>query len=464
MGFFGKKPKIGGIIDVIRCDEPSYLIWKWHPQGTIEGKNRRENAIRWGSRLRVREGSVAAFVYEQTNGTIQDYIEGPFDEIIETANLPLISNIVGLAYGGDTPFQAEVYFINLAQVIQQKFAVPYFDIYDPRFLDFGVPTAVRGTISFRISDYKEFIKLHKLETFTMNDFELQIKDAVTRYVKSAVANAPEEQGIPVVQLERKMNIINEQAEADIKKRLFNDFGVTVSGLDIAVIDIDKTSEGYQQLKAVTQDLTSQTIQSQTEVNIREMRDSQKLSVLERAGRIITDIKEDQYARHKQTQSANYPAYQTESAEHVGIAGAEGLSKMGAGGTVNMTGNGMNPAAMMAGIAVGSAIGQNLAGNMSNMMGNVTRPGMQQPVTPPPVSSVMYHVAVNGHPTGPFDIATLAQMAVAGSFSKDSLVWTVGMAQWSKAGDIEGLKSIFSQTPPPISNDESGMPPIPPETE
>ena len=460
MGFFGKKSKDSGILDIIRCDEPSYLIWKWHPQGTIEGKNRRENAIRWGSRLRVREGSVAVFVYEQTDGTIQDYIEGPFDELIETANFPVISNIIGLAYGEDTPFQAEVYFINMAQVIQQKFVVPYFDIYDPRFLDFGVPVAVRGTISFRITDYKEFIKLHKLETFTMSDFELQIKDVVARFVKSAVANAPEEYGIPVVQLERKINIINEQVEEDIKKRLYNDFGVTVSGIDIAVIDIDKTSEGYQQLKAVTQDLATQTMHAQTEVNIREMHDSQKLSVLERGGRIITDIKEDQYARHKQTQSANYSAYQTEAAEHVGIAGAEGLGKMGTGDAGNMSSAGMNPAAMMAGMAVGSAIGQNLAGNMGDMMRNVSHSGLKQSVASPSVSSVMYYVAVNGHPTGPFDIATLTQMAEVGSFLKESLVWTAGMNQWSKAGDIEGLKSLFSQTPPPISNDDSEMPPIP----
>ena len=32
MGLFDKKD--GGFMNVIRCDEPSYLIWKWHPSGT----------------------------------------------------------------------------------------------------------------------------------------------------------------------------------------------------------------------------------------------------------------------------------------------------------------------------------------------------------------------------------------------------------------------------------------------
>lgn len=134
--------------------------------------------------MRVKDGSVAVFVYKQKDGSFQDYIEGPFDEILKTKNIPVISNVLGLAYEGESPFQAEIYFINLARIIQIKFAVPYFDIYDPRFLDYGVPTAVRGTVSFKITDYKEFIKLHRLETFTLEEFQDQVKNAITRYVKA----------------------------------------------------------------------------------------------------------------------------------------------------------------------------------------------------------------------------------------------------------------------------------------
>lgn len=63
------------LMDEIRCDESSYLIWKWHPKG-LEGDSR-ENAIRWGSPLRVKDGEVAVFVYKQEDGISQDYIEGP---------------------------------------------------------------------------------------------------------------------------------------------------------------------------------------------------------------------------------------------------------------------------------------------------------------------------------------------------------------------------------------------------
>ena len=62
MGLFRNNPN-GGIMDVIRCDETEYLIWKWHPSGSAEGESTKENAIRWGSSLRVKTGEAAVFIY-----------------------------------------------------------------------------------------------------------------------------------------------------------------------------------------------------------------------------------------------------------------------------------------------------------------------------------------------------------------------------------------------------------------
>ena len=166
MGLFSKLTS-GGLMNEIRCDEPSYLIWKWRPAG---GNGKRENAIRWGSSLRVKDGEVAVFVYKHGDGTLQDFIEGPFDGIADTKNLPILADLIGLAYDSGTPFQAEIYFINLASIIQTRFAVPYFEVADPRFPDFSVPVAVRGTIGFKIKDYRQFIKLHRLAEFTLEDF------------------------------------------------------------------------------------------------------------------------------------------------------------------------------------------------------------------------------------------------------------------------------------------------------
>ena len=441
-------------MDEIRCDEPSYLIWKWHPAGSELGNNNRENAIRWGSSLRVKDGEVAVFVYKQKDGTMQDFIVGPFDQTIKTANFPVLASIVGLAYEGGTPFQAEVYFINLAQVIQVKFGVPFFEVYDPRFEDFGVPVAVRGTISFKISDYREFIKLHRLTSFNLEDFQRQIRDAVTRYVKDVVANAPATNNIPLVQIESKTAQINDVVELDISERLQDTFGVTVSGVDISAIELDKSSAGYRELMSVTKDIAGATVKAEAEARIKDIADKQRIEMENYEESLRIQREEGQYAQHKATQTANIGAFQVEKQAEVGVAGAEALGQMGANGAGNINlggggeGTGFNMAAMMASMAVGGAVGQNIAGSMNNMMSGINQPA-QPGATPPPVPTIAYNVAVNGQATGPYDIAILKQMAAAGQFTADSLVWKAGMAQWQKASTIDEFKEVLANVMPPI---------------
>lgn len=436
-----KKPKAGGFMDEIRCDEPSYLIWKWHPNGSQLGNNNRENAIRWGSSLRVKDGEVAVFVYKQKDVTMQDFIEGPFDKTIKTENFPILASIIGLAYDGGTPFQAEVYFINFAKIIQVKFGVPFFDVYDPRFMDFGVPVAVRGTISFQISDYRQFIKLHRLNSFNLEDFQKQIKDAVIRYVKDVVTNAPSANNIPVVQLETKTSQINDVVEYNVSLRMKEDFGVEIKGVDIGTIEIDKASEGYRQLMSVTKDVTATRIHAETTDYVE---------------RIRIQREEGQYAMHKQTQSANLGAFTVEKQAEVGIAGAEALGQMGAvgAGSVNLGdgSTGFNPAAMMAGMTLGGVVGQNIANSMNGMMAGMSN--VQQAMTPPPLPKVQYHVAVNGQATGPYDLSALAQLITSGVLTKDTLVWKNGMENWDKAENQPDINALFANSMPPI-------PPVPP---
>ena len=414
MSPFDKQKRTGGFMDEIRCDEPSYLIWKWHPAGVQLGED-----------------------------TMQDFIEGPFDQILKTANLPVLASIVGLAYEGGTPFQAEVYFINLAKIIQVKFGVPFFDVYDPRFADFGVPVAVRGTVSFSISDYREFIKLHRLNNFSLDDFQKQIRDAACRYVKDSVANAPAAHSIPVIQLESKIAQINDAIEYDISERLKESFGVLVSGVDIAAIEIDKASDSYRQLMAVTKNIAATKIQAETADYVERLRIQRE---------------EGQYAQHKATQTANIGAFQVEKQAEVGVAGAAALGQMGVNGAGDVNiggggdGTGFNMASMMASMAVGGAVGQNIAGAMNHMMGGIQQP-VQSGMTPPPIPAAAYHIAVNGQATGPFDIPVLAQMVTAGQLTADSLVWKSGMTQWMKAVEVDELKSLFPAMPPIPSSEK-----------
>ena len=449
MGLFGfGSSKEGGFMDVIRCDEPEYLVWKWSPDPS-GAPTKKENAIRYGSSLRVKDGEVAVFVYRQSNGTMQDYIEGPYDKKIETANFPVLTSIVGAAFGGSSPFQAEIYFINLSGNVQVKFAVPYFDVFDPRFLDFAVPMSVHGTITFNITDYRQFIKLNRLLSFDLYDFEQQIKAAVCKYVKGFVSNAPAAANIPVLQIERRTMEISDMIQARLAADFVNDFGVNLKRLDISDIVVDKDSEGYAELRNITADQQTRTIEAQTEIGIKNMADMQAINAENMEETLRIQREEVQRAQRLQTESNFLGAHALNQQTEVMKTAAESLGKMGSSMDFG-SGGGMNPAGMMAGMMMGGAVGSQMASMMNQMGGSMMN---QQMNTPPPMPTVSYFVAVNGQQSGPFTTAQLQQLAATGQFTPNTLVWKNGMAAWAAAKDVAELASLFaSNTPPP--------PPIP----
>jgi len=464
MALFGKtsNPE-GGFMDVIRCDQPEYLIWKWRPDAaeaidetgkegghTREGVNAtvKENAIRYGSSLRVKDGEVAVFVYAQKDGTFQDFIEGPYDGTIKTANFPVLARIVGAAFGGASPFQAEIYFINTAGINQIPFGVPFFDVFDPRFLDFAVPVAVRGKLTFKLVDYKAFIKLHRLINFNLDDFKKQIKSAIAKYVKGVVTNIPGEHGIPVLQLERKILDINKIVEDYIKSRMAEEFGVVVSSIDIDAIEAAKDSVGYQKLMSVTQDIAAQTTQAQADINIKNMQDTQRINAENMEDTLRRQREEAQRAQKLQTEGANFAVHQLNQQAEVAKTAASSLGQMGQGASLG--GGGLNPGAMMAGMAMGGMAGQQMAGMMGNMMQGMNQPpaGGMPGAMPPPPPIAQYNVAVNGQTTGPFTMEQLAQMAQSGQLTDKSMVWKTGMAEWAAAGAVQELTPLFAPIPPP----------------
>lgn len=453
MGIFSKKD--GGMMNVIRCDEKEYLVWKWRPNGQELGSSKRENAIRYGSSLRVKDGEIAIFVYSSKDkGTCQDIIVGPHDQNISSANFPVLSSIVGLGFGGDSPFQAEIYFINLSENVQILFGVPYFDVFDPRFPDFPVPVAVRGTITFNISDYQSFIRNNRLINFDISDFKQQIRSAVIKYTKSILIGFPNSHKIPAIQLEGHILQANDVLETYLKERFESDFGVSLKALDIEAIEINKESPAYKELKRITADVTSSTVLAQSDVNIQNLKDTQRITTdnLEKSLRIQRE--EAQRAQRLKTETDFIGAHAIDRQADVMQTAAESLGAMG--GTIGGGAGegGFNPVSMMTGMMMGGAIGGQMAGVMNQMgqnMGNIAQQSMQ---TPPPVPQpISYFVYLNGQQAGPLDESQLRQLILSGELKEDTFVWKQGMQQWVAAKDTE-LNRLFAPVPPPF-------PPVPP---
>lgn len=434
MGLF-RNNKEGGIMDTIRCDEKEFLIWKWSPTGE---KSKKENAIRYGSSLQVKDGEVAVFVYKQNNGTMQDFIEGPFQETIKTANFPILTSIVGLAFGGSSPFQAEIYFINLAGNIQIPFYIPDFMVYDHRFQNFGAPIQVKGRLIFNIADYRQFVKLNRMAAFNLDDFHEQVKTAINRYVKSAIAKAPKEYGIPVLQIEQKLDEVNTLIEEKLKPLFYDDFGINLKRADIGSIQVNRENDEYKRLQQVAGKQEEKMIDTQTNINLDNMEETLRIN-----------REEHRRAQKLQTESNYIRTHALNQQTDVLKTAAASLGEMGNMGTGDSSG--MNPANMMAGMMMGGAVGGQMA-NMMNMMGQGMNQDMYQNMqTPPPPPVVQYMVIVNGQQCGPFNPEELIGLYNSGRITTKTYIWKQGMSNWESLENINELNNLLQlngNTPPP----------------
>jgi membrane protease subunit (stomatin/prohibitin family) len=107
---------------------------------------------------------------------------------------------------------------------------------------------------------------------------------------------------------------------------------------------------------------------------------------------------------------------------------------------------------------GAGMGMGMGFAMANQMGQTFTGGQQQqpqnqqatPPTPPPVPPTLaFHAVINGQQAGPFDMNVLKDMAMKNQLTKEVLVWREGMANWTAAGQVPELTSVFGNVPPPI---------------
>lgn len=148
MDIFGKiKEKLSNeFIDIVE--------WLDYTDDTIAHRfERYQNEIKNGAKLIVREGQTAVFINE---GQLAD-VFGPGTYDLTTQNLPILSTLKGWKYGFNSPFKAEVYFVNTHLFTDEKWGTKSpITLSDDRF---GlVEIRAFGTYAFKISDAGKFIK------------------------------------------------------------------------------------------------------------------------------------------------------------------------------------------------------------------------------------------------------------------------------------------------------------------
>lgn len=176
-----------GIMDAIRSqfieviewldDSGNTLLYRFPVQG---------QEIKNGARLTVRESQAAVFVYQ---GQIADVFT-PGLYTIDGGNTPILSKIGAWMHGFNSPFKAEVYFVNTKQFTDLKWGTA-----NPvmmRDTDFGmVRLRAFGIYSIRVSDPRAFIKevAGTNGHFVTEDIEGQLKRTLVSGFSDALAES-----------------------------------------------------------------------------------------------------------------------------------------------------------------------------------------------------------------------------------------------------------------------------------
>jgi len=329
-------------------------------------------------------------------------------EVAEKVSLAKIETKQAVLQGQQTDLA------NLAKGSQIKFAVPYFDVFDPRFENFAVPVAVHGMLVYAVDDIERFNSINKTQNFNDGYFVQKLKGQLTKYIKGVVTNAPADNAIQVLQMERKILEISELIQRLVSPKIEGLFGINVRSLDITEIVVDKESRGYRELKAVTTDIEKETLQTRSSLTLDSLRRQHEMSLsgqeelqhmqLENQKETMRIQREEmQRAARLQTESNFISAHQANLNADV--------------------------------IKTGSIFSQQHTSYAPPM------PDMMPPM-PGTIPQVQYMVGINGQQAGPFDWNQLKQLVSQGQLTQQTYVWKQGMANWEFAGNVQELTPLF----------------------
>ena len=143
-----------GLFDFIKNQFIEVIEWTDTSNSTMVYRFPVENKeIKMGAQLTVRESQIAVFVNE---GTIAD-VYSPGRYTLTTENMPVLTKLKSWQYGFNSPFKAEVYFVNTKQFTDQKWGTSNPVIM--RDAEFGtVRIRAFGIFAFRVSDAITFLK------------------------------------------------------------------------------------------------------------------------------------------------------------------------------------------------------------------------------------------------------------------------------------------------------------------
>ena len=220
-----------GLMDRIRHELVDIVEWVDDNHHAIVWRYPRfHNQLKNGAQLIVRPGQMAVMV---SNGKLADVFE-PGRYSLETKNLPILSTILGWKYGFDSPFKAEVYFVNTTIITDLKWGTPSpVMMRDP---DFG-PVRVRAFGTYTLRAVDPVVLLTEL-VGTDSVFEAdEISELLRSIVNSVFADVVASANIAVLDLASSYRELGEQMRMEVLESVDDEYGLEIPQLHIVNISV-----------------------------------------------------------------------------------------------------------------------------------------------------------------------------------------------------------------------------------
>ena len=213
------------LVNVIKheASDDSIFVWKFP-----------SDQIKLGSQLIVNEGQQAIFV---KGGQALDCFD-PGTYTLSTGNIPLIDKLINLPFGGDTPFSAEVWFVNTTVKRDLKWGTPSPIPLMDQALGFPVSARAFGKWGARIIDVRSFVtQIVGSQTETNSEkvhnyFIGQVVQIFTKCLGSIIARGE----ASILQIAALLSDLSSATSSEIAKD-FEKFGLELVNFNIESINI-----------------------------------------------------------------------------------------------------------------------------------------------------------------------------------------------------------------------------------
>jgi membrane protease subunit (stomatin/prohibitin family) len=207
------------IIEATTSD-PNLLMWKYEDE---------DKEIKNGAKLTVRESQHALFLNE---GKLADVFP-PGLHSLKTENIPILSSLKGWKYGFDSPFKADIYFLNTHQFINNKWGTPApILLRDPQFGQ--VRVRAFGSYDLKIGDVATFFQQYAGTYKQLTIFELQ--NQLRDFIAPKFGEVLAQQNISVTDVAGNMSELSKKIEPHLKP-YFSQLGIELMQFTITSVTL-----------------------------------------------------------------------------------------------------------------------------------------------------------------------------------------------------------------------------------